>query len=325
VRVYSHLSLSSAKTNFSLKSSRPSLSFLLQQSCLSPRRWHNSPHTRLTPRRSCESNPDDHRCLTKLQCREETVEFNITFNKDQKTFPVLRLVLAVHVPSLAIFFRYPGVKSVTLTDVPVKSFDIFLGWLRFENIATRDDPGSPWPFGSPRTPDFGVMNDAGGDYYDSGDPIMWPRPGDNFMEIGEAAIEMYTFAVKYEIPRLRRDAIDRLVWWHEVRHSEVEIRTGYIGIATLVRVYENTCVDDPIHELLSEGYLEFGSRDVETCMALPKRLLAAVLKKTNDGFLSEPWQPCLYHGHANQAARDACVVRVQMKRGLDDDDSEDDY
>lgn len=58
--------------------------------------------------------------------------------------------------------------------------------------------------------DFGLNEDEfGGDYYEYGDCLIWN--GGSLLEYAEAAIDMFIFAEKYEIPQLRQDGIDRLV------------------------------------------------------------------------------------------------------------------
>jgi hypothetical protein len=64
--------------------------------------------------------------------RQETVEFDHTYKIEQKTLKVLRHLLTAFVPSLGSMFKYRGVTSVKLNDVPPLVFNIFLGWLRNE-------------------------------------------------------------------------------------------------------------------------------------------------------------------------------------------------
>lgn len=141
--------------------------------------------------------------------RTETVEFDIRCGDVHETFDVLRLLLDAYVPSLASLFRFPGVRSVRLDDVTPESFEIFIGWLRFEHFAGVSNslcpdikPGQPseltWP------------DDGSCSCYHSEEPLIWDNAS-NFSAYTEAAINMYIFANRYQIPRLRPDAIDRLV------------------------------------------------------------------------------------------------------------------
>jgi hypothetical protein len=74
---------------------------------------------------------------------------------------------------------------------------------------------------------------------------------------------MFIFASKYEIPRLRQNAIDRLVWCHNrfKNEQDEELPPDYISLATNPRVYEFTQLDAPIRKLLSDGYFEFAEHN----------------------------------------------------------------
>jgi hypothetical protein len=257
---------------------------------------------------------------TDLYRRDKTIDFNITFNNDQKTFKVLRVLLTTYAPSLTGLYRYPGIKSVTLTDVPVQSFEVFLGWLYYEYFNHKDGVPRPWDHKT-RVVNLDLMNENGYIYYDSNDPLMWNASDKHVVEHAEAAIEMYIFAGTYEIPRLRLDAIDRLVWCHNriwATGGLVDCPLSYIGQASLTRAYENTLKGDKIGDLLSQGYYELGDHKDEALLVLPKELLAKIsgwaLRCTPFDF--GVWDSCDFHEHMDHNERDACQVRVQMRRGI---------
>jgi hypothetical protein len=226
------------------------------------------------------------------------------------------------VPSLASVFRFLGITSITLNDIPTKSFEVFLGWLRYEyldrarNLRKLSNHTMP-------TLNFELMTTDGRLYHDDDrDPIMWDPRAECLAEHAEVAIHLYIFANRYEIPHLRLDAIDRLVWCLN-RFDDAEdrsIEVNFIGTATMVRAWRTISRDDPIRELLCEGFCGMGDHGEETLMELPKELLVSVLLKCQAYWLTNygPWRPCDYHGHDWERVGETCVVRVQMERGMEE-------
>jgi hypothetical protein len=234
---------------------------------------------------------------------------------------VLR-VLLILVPSLASVFRFPGITSITLNDIPSKSFEVFVGWLRYEyldfarNLRKLSNHTMP-------TLNFELMTTDGRQYHDGDrDPIMWDPRAECLAEHAEVAIHLYIFANRYEILRLRLDAIDRLVWClNRFDHAEDHgIEASFIGTATLVRAWRATSQNDPIRKLLCEGFSGMGDHSDETFMELPKELLVSLLHICKaygfDDFGT--WRPCEYHGHDWQRVGETCVVRVQMEKGMEE-------
>jgi hypothetical protein len=122
---------------------------------------------------------------------------------------VRRLLLLDHLPGLGNIFRYTGVKSVTLTDVPVKIFEALMGWLRYEYYKC-DDPAH-WLCYDGSISISNLTTQDSDIHYEQYDPIMWDDSLECLPEHAEVAIHIYSFAHTYNIPRLHLDAIDRLV------------------------------------------------------------------------------------------------------------------
>jgi hypothetical protein len=252
--------------------------------------------------------------------REEIVEFEIFENEHfRKVFKVHRVLLKAYAPSLDSLFRYPGIKSIKLTDISVENFDVFIGWLRYNSAACRHLPFTHWLH--IRTLDPTVMGDAGDDHFDQNDPLMWDwdNGGQPHLDYTDAAIEMYIFASAYEIPRLRQDAIDRVVWCYnqllEVWRGETE--GGCFTAARLNRAYDHTQAASGLRALLKEGYCKWGKFDRKSLAALPKDLLVEVCEDVYRSPDVEygPWTPCDFHEHASRAEKVACDVRILMDRG----------
>jgi hypothetical protein len=130
-----------------------------------------------------------------------------------------------------------------------------------------------------------------------------------FLSMGQDVVDIFIFAEAYDIPRLRLDAIDRLVWCHN-RKYEGE---GYFSAATIEKAYKHTKCGSPLRMILAKGYSAFGDKGVPAMMALPKEFLVDVLAtQAVDGSASE-LDPCMFHAHESVKEREDCVVRVDMK------------
>jgi hypothetical protein len=251
------------------------------------------------------------------------MQFTLFSENQPKTFKVLRRLLTTYVPSWSRFLPRAGADPITITDTSVKSFETFLGWLRFQYYYCKDDKSCPWnrKTGGPR---WDLMDDNGTEYFDVGDPIMWgkkPHDVDFLADHAEAAVEMCIFAIRYEIPRLRLDAIDRLVWClNRFGEAVTDCREfEYIGTAAFVTAYGNISLEDPIRSILCESFSEISSNDPDMLSEMPKALLVDALYigwERGLGVNSLRWTPCDYHGHANLEEKGACKIRVRMQRGM---------
>jgi hypothetical protein len=133
---------------------------------------------------------------------------------------------------------------------------------------------------------------------------------------------MYIFAKTFNIPRLRQDAMDRLVWCNnftcdsksESRHSE------YISTAAIWRAYEHTERNSPLRKWLTGRNFHYvtGRATVD----LPKEYSSDLVKKygameTPDMLHIVCMTPgCELHEHETQEDTDDCVIRVKMERKL---------
>jgi hypothetical protein len=76
--------------------------------------------------------PQTRRTVLTYFISQETVPIEVTYNSKTETFTALRLLLTHNAPGFATIFKYPGIKSIKIHDVPPRTFDIFLAWLRTE-------------------------------------------------------------------------------------------------------------------------------------------------------------------------------------------------
>jgi hypothetical protein len=121
----------------------------------------------------------------------------------------LRLLLTSNAPGFALFAN-PLVTGISLRNVSASSSEIFLGWLRMEyrrNKGTAHDPWKDMP-GHPRW----ILEGDGSTWYDGTlDPLRWKSINAPLWDLAEIAIDIHLFATLLDIPRLRQDAVDRLV------------------------------------------------------------------------------------------------------------------
>jgi hypothetical protein len=176
-----------------------------------------------------------------------------------------RLALKEGAPTLEGHFRFPDIKSITLNNVPIKVFDMFLGWLRCEMLECRQDPNDHWA-------EIDCQVDRAGDcYFDCDDPIMWDECSKPILGYAAAAIELFVFATVYGIPRLRQDALDRLVWCHNrwLEEDESGETVDYLRKETLQKAIEHTEPGDPLRAFLFEEYRIWGDKVEQALMELP--------------------------------------------------------
>ncbi|KAF2833954.1 hypothetical protein CC86DRAFT_415989 [Ophiobolus disseminans] len=168
------------------------------------------------------------------------------------------------------------------------------------------------------------MGYPGSEYFDPDHPLMWNEGRDGTAEYAEAAVEMYIFASAYQIPRLRQDAMDRLVWCHNHFATEQsdQYSTNYVSPQILVSACQNTRPGSPLRELLLEGFYEFSDRADDTFKAIFKNVLVDVSRMISDhrGSIYGYWKPCDYHEHEDQEERERCKVRVDMEWEREEDE-----
>jgi len=82
-------------------------------------------------------------------------------------------------------------------------------------------------------------------------------------EVAEAAIEMYIFAQTYDIPRLRQDAMDRLVRCNNAGSSAEPCLYSNVSASTIQRAYQHTARDSAVRKWLAAHGAEFGPIDLD--------------------------------------------------------------
>jgi hypothetical protein len=242
-------------------------------------------------------------------------------NNKTKTFTVLRLLLTTHAPAFAKAFAHPGISAIKINDVPPKTFDIFLGWLRMEYWHDTDTALDLWQ-DLDGHPDW-IYDIHGIDWWHvDNDPLMWDDFASPIAEYADVAIDMFVFAEAYDIPRLEQDALDRLVWCHNM-YEQVSIeclRHDYISSLSINKICEITEPGSLVQTMLSDGFFEFGNyKDDELLETLPKSFLIQVMRAiVEDGCIGVGFRDpsetrtCERHSHETEEEELGCRVRVQM-------------
>jgi hypothetical protein len=137
---------------------------------------------------------------------------------------------------------------------------------------------------------------------------------------------MYIFAKTYNIPRLRQDAMDRLVWCNDTAYDFPEYGTFVSGTA-IQCAYENTQPGNPLRQWLIGAFTVFPGSDVAGLIDLPQRYLVDVaanykLKDLQGGekrALSGGWfgPSCCLHEHESEEEKSKCEIKVNMDREIE--------
>ncbi|KAH7085126.1 hypothetical protein BKA63DRAFT_574192 [Paraphoma chrysanthemicola] len=120
----------------------------------------------------------------------------------------------------------------------------------------------------------------------------------------------------YEIPKLRQDPINRIIWYHKAAQDEAGLN-GYIATSCIEAVYEPTKPYNVIRSLLVDGYCESGlTYDKKAVMNLPKEIIVDMVRHMAGKPVQRQYldAPCNYHRHTSMAEKKGCEVRVWMER-----------
>jgi hypothetical protein len=164
-----------------------------------------------------------------------------------------------------------------------------------------------------------------------GDPIIPDDvDGDTFWEVAEVAIEMYIFSQTYDIPRFRQDAMDRLVWSHDVGY-DVDYFDTFVSASCIKRAYDHTEEGSPLRKWLIIGFMEFCSYDKTEMNDYPHQYLIDISNNYKQLELDREGNPsralhigfmccrgCFFHEHDSEQDRTDCKVRVHMERKIED-------
>jgi hypothetical protein len=131
----------------------------------------------------------------------------------------------------------------------------------------------------------------------------------SIQDVAEAAIGMYIFGTTFDIPRLRQDAMDRLVWCSNFSYTLTPTSYARVSESIILRAYEHTNCNSPLlTRLIAHGPLVTGYE-----MYLPDEYLHDRVEALNPVWIR---LSCEYHEHKNQQEWNDCVVRVNMERTL---------
>jgi hypothetical protein len=248
----------------------------------------------------------------------EVTNGNIT-----ETFTVLRLLLTTHAPAFAKAFAHPSIRAIKIDNVPPKTFDIFLGWLRMEFWRNTGEGEALDPWDDAENHPKWILDDEYSLEWNSSknDPLMWNFVESPIAEYAEVAIDMFVFAKAYDTPRLEQDALDRLVWCHnmyklESRSTSPLLRSAYISSSSINKICDITEPGSLVQRMLSDGWFEYGNcQNDELLESLPKSLLIQVMRAiVKDGCIGTgfPFEACDWHGHETEEEKLGCIVRVRM-------------
>ena len=180
---------------------------------------------------------------------------------------VVRRLLLKYASTLGKVFRHQGVASLKLCDVAFETFEIFLGWLEQEYerqyLSGIYSPIVVFPIYSKT--DYQNPTD---------DPLIWEydRKSADTTKYVEPVINVFVFAEAYMIPRLRQDAIDRLVW---CTNSSTDAH--FVPASVIQRVYKHTPASSPLHRLLAIRYCLSRSKGQVNMHEFSKQLLVDII------------------------------------------------
>ena len=150
---------------------------------------------------------------------------------------------------------------------------------------------------------------------------------ENPLDLVGIAVDMYLFAERYDIPLLRRDSLDRLIWFFRLGPEKLPEEEVAVKLSAIRLEHPNIPVDSPLDNVLVHGTLVFVlegdgrfSRNAAagTCMNT-LRWLSRMSKKSHillgrGHQFRDMMHPCDYHEHTNPDDRSVCQVRIQMPR-----------
>jgi hypothetical protein len=87
----------------------------------------------------------------------------------------------------------------------------------------------------------------------------------------EFAIEVLIFAETFNIPRLRQNAIDRLVWCHNIV-NKADARGKFVSPAAIRRACANTKFGSGVRKILAFGWCDYEDEDRRKNEAVLKAL-----------------------------------------------------
>jgi hypothetical protein len=129
-------------------------------------------------------------------------------------------------------------------------------------------------------------------------------------------INIFIFAETYEIPRLRLDAIDRLVWcYNHALHHHTEPE-DFLKAPIFNHAYKHTKSGCVLRKWLVCAFRCFRNHDDRKgLLGLPKKFLVDFFQEWEvwaDTNLEEELTACKFHRYRTPEAAKTCVVRVDM-------------
>ncbi|KAH7085118.1 hypothetical protein BKA63DRAFT_548333 [Paraphoma chrysanthemicola] len=206
---------------------------------------------------------------------EKAVDIEIVNNEDDSklatehmTFSILLILLLLHVPGLAKIFANRNIQAIKLRDVLIKMFGVFIGWIRMEDFRHEETCNDPWTAAGGHCVDdtnvsscwVGLVRWAKATLFEGLRRIslLWQTSRLPYM---------FLFAQTFDIPRLRQDATDRIIWCHNTI-------SGFDSSSAISKAYANTKPGSGLRQMLVVGWREFehdeNMADREFIEALPQ-------------------------------------------------------
>ncbi|KAH7094760.1 hypothetical protein FB567DRAFT_586115 [Paraphoma chrysanthemicola] len=254
----------------------------------------------------------------KLDPYGESVEIDLMSSDTSKTYVVFQNLTVACGGGFGHLFKQPNVCSVKVRDLSAQTLEMFLAWLHHENL--HHSPFTLYPrfrVHSGRVPlkYFNLRYE----------PLLWDEKDLCVWELFDAVIPMFLFAETWDIPRLRQDAVDRLVWCNNYFRSNGTY-DGFVASNTITMAYDRTKPKNPLRRLIAIAFCLHNTKHTVAVDEMPRQFLVDIWKHEKYMYATDENQelnPCEFHEHASKEESKACTVRVRMSKRTLDDEEED--
>lgn len=199
-------------------------------------------------------------------------------------------------------FKEAEENLVTLSDVSISTFDVFVDWLYTQKL--------------PEQGKYSTLDEAVG---------HWPRLYSNeTRNKTEGLIDLYIFADGHDIPKLRREVMNVLF----THLNSEDTKLPYYE--TVVNAFPRLPERSPVRQLLIDCYCRFfeksydddaGAAKLDSRSKLPTDFLVGIMLRhadimellRNDEIeLTYRLDICDYHEHASEAEREKCKEECKV-------------
>jgi hypothetical protein len=237
--------------------------------------------------------------------RNDTIEIHTNEEGESTTTKVFKTPAVHYAPKFATVLQLPGLKSIELTNVSRLTLRIFNGWLRSSWLLDVSKNKLP-AYLQAKEPNWVLLNE---DLL--GESLLRPRPlrVSGTEEVLSQLVDTFIFAETYDIPYLRQDAVDRLVWCFQ------RPETIHRSIQTVGRAYTHTQPGSPLRRVLVDGFCFQANVQSQIMLRrMPSDFLVDVVlvqrSLLNKTALKQMPDACEYHEHETEEARKSCESRI---------------